>query len=119
MEHQARRQPSVVSDGTRRQQWLSYLLLELLVYRVQRVFDCDTFQVSRRHLKAKREVEIDLLHRWCCEHLLEYRRVINIVHRVIELPEELLDPTLDVFESGIPIQFLRLGSDLNSGSFLL
>jgi len=46
MVRQARRQPSLVSDSRRKRMCLRYLLLELLVYRVQRILDRYTLEVS-------------------------------------------------------------------------
>jgi len=101
--------------------WLSlfYLLLELLMYRIQRIFDGDTFQVSCRQLEAKWEMKVDLLYRWCRKVLLEHSWVIDVVCRVIQLP---INPLVDVFEilrQDLPVEFQCFRSDLDLGAFLL
>ena len=49
----------------------SDLLLELLVNGIQCIFDCNALQVSCGDLKAKREMEINLLDRWSGQELLQ------------------------------------------------
>lgn len=41
-----------MGDDVNMQMATSYLLLELLVDRVQRIFDCHTFQVTRGDLET-------------------------------------------------------------------
>ena len=64
----------------------AYPLLELLVYRVQRIFDSDSFQVSRRDLDTGRKNQINFLDRWSGEHLFEDARVVDAAGRGIDFP---------------------------------
>ena len=81
-----RRRPSDVSGDTLFS-GISHLLLELLVNRIESIFDCNTFQVSCSDFEAEREVKIDLLDRRFGEHLLQYRGVLHCACGGVELPE--------------------------------
>jgi hypothetical protein len=49
----------------------AHLLLELLVDRVQSIFDGDAFQVPGCHFQSERKVKVDLLDGWRGKHLFE------------------------------------------------
>jgi len=96
-----------------------YLLLELLMYRIQRIFNGDTFQVSCRQLETKWKMKVDLLYRWCCKVLLQNSWVIDVVCRVIQLPVNPLVDILETLRQYLPVEFQGFRSDLDLSAFLL
>ena len=79
----ARRQPASgqqYSQETPLSRFLSAatdFLLELLMDRVQSVFDGDAFQVSGSHFQSERKVKVDLLDRRGSQHLFEGIPVVD------------------------------------------
>ena len=61
-------------------------LLELLVDCVQRILDCDSLEVPCCYLESEGEMEVNLLDRRCCEHLLEVFLVIYRHRGRVDLP---------------------------------
>ena len=63
-----------------------YLLLELLMDCIHRIFDGNTLQVPCSDFEAKWEMQINLLERRVGEELFEYCRIFYRVRRRVKSP---------------------------------
>lgn len=53
---------------------------------IQCILDSDALQVAGGDLDTEGELEVNLLDRWRCEHLLQYVLVIHRARRRVDLP---------------------------------